>query len=224
MMRRTRPGRQNLGMTAGLVLAVAVGGCQNSEAPEPSPTPSATPTDAPRSIFQPEYQDEDAPAESPAAPEPLKETIGFPEGGDALDANAQTTIQTVLRSPQLTQGWPIILRGHSDAGGSDDANMRVSLARAEAVRDALIEGGVAEDRITVIAFGEQNPVRPNALPSGESNEEGRAANRRVEITIDTPEDIQYSPGREPTIIETIATPSSGPSPLTSPTTKAERQR
>ncbi len=224
MMRRTRSELRHFGPAAGLALVLALGGCENAQEPEPAPTSSATPSEAPRSIFQPEYQAEDAPEEGPAVPEPLAETIGFPDGGSTLDEQAQVAIRTVLGSDQIGQGWPIIVRGHSDAGGSDAVNMRVSQARAEAVRDALIEGGVAENRITIIAFGEQNPVRPNALPDGEPNEAGRAANRRAEIAIDPPVEIPASTEREPTIVETIATPSSGPSPLTSPTPRAERQR
>lgn len=206
---------------AGLsALALALGGCRGEPAPEPSP--SVTPSDAPRSIFQPEVQQDSPPVVTPIAPEPLHETVGFPDGGSDIDEAGQAVIETVLRAPQLAEDWPIVLRGHSDAGGNDAANLRASTARAEAVRDALVEGGVAEDRITVIAFGEQNPVEPNALPDGEPNERGRAANRRVEVTIESPEDRTSKPGREKTIIETIATPSPGPSPLTSPTPKAQR--
>lgn len=227
MTRAIRPGRQYFGLAGGLAfaLALAAGGCRNSQEPEASPTPSASPAEAPRSIFQPEYRDQETAALDPVVPEPLEETIGFPDGGDELDADAKAAIAAVLRSPQMAEGWPIMLRGHSDAGGSDAANLRVSQGRAEAVRDALVEGGIAEERITVIAFGEQNPVRPNALPNGEPSEEGRAANRRVDIVIDSPEDIiPSSPEREPTIIESIATPSAGPSPLTSPTPVQGRQR
>jgi OOP family OmpA-OmpF porin len=83
----------------------------------------------------------------------------------------------------VAAGGPIILRGHSDAGGNDAVNMRVSVERAEAVRDWLIEMGVAEDRIEVIGFGEQNPIAPNALPDGSPNEEGRALNRRVDVSV-----------------------------------------
>jgi OOP family OmpA-OmpF porin len=64
--------------------------------------------------------------------------------------------------------------------------LRAGLERAEAVRDWLIEMGVAEDRSEVLTFGEQNPIEPNALPDGTPNEEGRAANRRVEILITAP--------------------------------------
>ncbi|MDG6080043.1 OmpA family protein [Erythrobacter litoralis] len=221
MTARSLSVRSYLAMTA-LSLGLLTGACRNEPAPAPSPTP--TESDAPRSIFQPEFQETESADELPIAPEPLRETVGFPEGGSEIDEAGMRILETVLGSSQLAEDWPIVLRGHSDAGGSGEVNLRASRARAEAVREALIEGGVAEDRITIIAFGEQNPIEPNALPNGEANEEGRAANRRVEITIDSPEDIVKTPGREPTIVETIATPEPGPSPLTSPTPAASRRR
>ena len=116
--------------------------------------------------------------------EPLDATIGFPEGGATLDEGALAKLEQVVTSQQVREGGTIVLRGHSDAGGSDDANRRASLARAERVRDWMLERGVAKDRVEVIAFGEQNPVAPNALPDGSPNEQGRERNRRVDIRVD----------------------------------------
>jgi len=70
--------------------------------------------------------------------------------------------------------------------GNDSANLRASRVRAEDVAAWLVERGVDDDRITVIAFGKQNPVFPNAMPDGKSKEDGRALNRRVEIDIAPP--------------------------------------
>ena len=74
---------------------------------------------------------------------------------------------------------------------------------AEAVRDWLVENGVEASRISVIAFGEQNPAAPNALPDGSPNEEGRLANRRVEIEVYTAE--QPAEVEKPTLAESLAT-------------------
>lgn len=118
--------------------------------------------------------------------EPLEATIRFERGGSELSDAARVKIQEIVESEQFGEGGAIVLRGHSDASGSDDANLRASRRRAEAVRDLLEELGANPDRMTVIAMGEQNPVEPNALPSGEPNERGRAANRRVDITVELP--------------------------------------
>ncbi len=150
-----------------------------TDASTPTPEPTAT-----TSILRPDIEQPE-PTDAPLVQlEPLTVTIGFPDGGSELDEDAQEAIGKVLASPQIDEGGAIILRGHSDAGGNDAVNLRVSRQRAEQVRDQLVDEGVEEDRIEVIAFGEQNPVEPNALPDGTANEEGRSANRRVELTVE----------------------------------------
>lgn len=144
---------------------------------------AATPSpDAPVSIIRPDVEQPEV------AEVPLKElrlTVGFPDGGSELDDAATSTLQELIVSEQAALGLPITLRAHSDAGGNDAANMRASQSRGASVAEWLVENGIAEDRIEIIAFGEQNPVEPNALPDGEPNEAGRAANRRVEIYVPT---------------------------------------
>jgi hypothetical protein len=67
------------------------------------------------------------------------------------------------------------VEGHTDNVGNEDFNMKLSLARAETVRDKLISMGIASDRFTVKGFGETVPTASNDTP------EGRANNRRVEF-------------------------------------------
>lgn len=194
-------GRAAWGLT--IVAALALSGCdRQAKAPAEKETPVAKDSEGKKSIFRPEFQVE--PIGGEEAPPPLDSRIEFPEGAD-LTETAKAELATILESPQLAEGGAIILRGHSDSGGDDEANMRVSKERAEAVRDWLVENGVADDRITVIAFGEQNPVAPNALPDGSANEKGRAANRRVDIHVDTV--IKPEPTKEPTLAETLSEPS-----------------
>ena len=58
--------------------------------------------------------------------------------------------------------------------------------------DWLVEHGVARERITVIAIGEQRPVAPNAHLDGSADEEGRARNRRVTLAIAPPVDTDVA--------------------------------
>lgn len=144
-------------------------------APEPEPTAS---------ILRPDIE---PPEQEMEAIAPIEVTVTFPDGGAQLDEAAVDALEALLETEQVRQGWPIVLRGHSDSGGSDAANQLVSRRRAEVVREWLIGQGLAEDRIgEVIAFGEQNPVAPNARPDGSPDEHGRAANRRVEIVVAPP--------------------------------------
>ena len=97
-------------------------------------------------------------------------------------------LEAIMETEQMAAGGAIVLRGHTDSVGDDEANLRVSERRAEMVRDWLLEQGVGEERITVIAIGEQRPIAPNAQLDGTPDEAGRAANRRVDVTIAVPDE------------------------------------
>ena len=71
----------------------------------------------------------------------------------------------------------IAIEGHTDSLGSDAYNQELSQRRAEAVRDFLVQNGIAGDRITARGMGESYPVASNGT------EAGRQQNRRVEIVI-----------------------------------------
>ena len=180
--------RLALATLCAVLAALAACGPRHEERrqPEPAATPSPTPAASASpsaSIIRPDIAPEPV-VDLP--PPPLTLTVGFPDGGSRLDAAAEQALAHVLESEQYGEGWPIVLSGHSDSAGGDQANLVTSRKRAEAVVRWLREHHVAEDRIEIIAFGEQNPVAPNANPDGTPNEAGRAKNRRVEIRIAPP--------------------------------------
>lgn len=74
-------------------------------------------------------------------------------------------------------GLHLAVEGHTDSTGSDDFNMKLSQQRAEAVRDYLIQQGVAQDTLTAQGFGKADPVADNGTAAG------RQRNRRVEIIV-----------------------------------------
>ncbi|RIV77533.1 OmpA family protein [Pelagerythrobacter aerophilus] len=178
MMMRTDMMRPLVAMTA----AIALAGCDRGEPPPPpEPTPEVPPT--PASIIRPDVEIERPEPEL----KPLEASVTFAEAGGELSAAALEDLETILESPQMAEGGAIVLRGHTDSSGDDEANLRVSRKRAEMVRDWLVEHGVAEERITVIAIGEQRPIAPNAKLDGTPDEAGRAANRRVDVSIALPD-------------------------------------
>ncbi|WP_350293322.1 OmpA family protein [uncultured Croceitalea sp.] len=67
------------------------------------------------------------------------------------------------------------IEGHTDSDGDDEYNLSLSGERAEAVKWALVEQGIAEDRFETEGKGEAVPVADNTSP------EGKANNRRVEF-------------------------------------------
>ncbi|EPR44370.1 OmpA/MotB domain protein [Desulfovibrio sp. X2] len=80
-----------------------------------------------------------------------------------------------LRSPELA-GRSFTLRGHTDNYGTDEYNMRLSLRRANSVKNYLVKNfGLDPARLKVQGFGESMPIASNDTP------EGRQLNRRVEV-------------------------------------------
>jgi outer membrane protein OmpA-like peptidoglycan-associated protein len=69
------------------------------------------------------------------------------------------------------------IEGHTDSIGSETYNMELSIRRASAVRDLLLQRGVAATRLETVGFGETIPIASN------DTEAGRLQNRRVEIKI-----------------------------------------
>ncbi len=97
-----------------------------------------------------------------------KTTI-LPESEAALNELAKF----LQENPAIT----ICITGHTDAVGSDEANMRLSIGRAKAVRANLIARGIDAARMEFAGKGKTEPVATN------DTEEGRAQNRRVEFEI-----------------------------------------
>ncbi|MDJ0623508.1 MAG: OmpA family protein [Desulfocapsaceae bacterium] len=78
-------------------------------------------------------------------------------------------VASVLRKYNQTQ---IEVAGHTDITGPADYNQQLSVRRAESVKNALIQQGVAPERIVAVGYGETQPISSN-----------HATNRRVEIVI-----------------------------------------
>lgn len=79
-----------------------------------------------------------------------------------------------LKSPALA-GAVLVIAGHTDAVGSDQRNLQLSQQRAQAVRDYLVERGIAPKRLIAKGYGEAYPVASN------DTEADRELNRRSEF-------------------------------------------
>lgn len=87
-----------------------------------------------------------------------------------------------LRSRADPGGPPIRIEGHTDDRGPDDYNLDLSLRRARAVRDHLAARLGPGHAYRVAGKGEREPAARNTTPDGKDDPEGRARNRRVEVT------------------------------------------
>ncbi len=85
------------------------------------------------------------------------------------------------------KGSLVHIIGHTDWRGSDQYNMALSLRRAKAVRDALVQYGVSASRLSIEGKGESEPIASNRTA------EGMALNRRTEVHLTYP---QYDTGEK----------------------------
>ena len=82
-------------------------------------------------------------------------------------------VNTMKAYPEMK----IEIHGFTDSIGHRDYNIGLSLARAEAVRDYLVNHGIDATRIVAKGFGPDHPVAPN------NTADGRSRNRRIEFMI-----------------------------------------
>ncbi len=91
-------------------------------------------------------------------------------------ASTETLNQAVVTLKQRSD-IRVEVAAHTDSGGKASYNEYLSGLRAEAVRNYLIERGIAANRLTAKGYGEAHPIADN------TTREGRAKNRRVELII-----------------------------------------
>lgn len=101
----------------------------------------------------------------------------FASGEVELVEGGQSSLEEVVDLLQTEPDKQIRVEGHTDSRGDAEANVLLSEQRAQAVRQALINLGVAADRITALGMGEDFPIASN------DDEEGRAQNRRVDVIL-----------------------------------------
>jgi len=107
----------------------------------------------------------------------LSGAVIFASGKSRLLPIAKQRLEQVAEALKDSPDQNFVVEGYTDSTGSDELNERLSQARADAVRDFLVQQGIAADRIKAVGRGEMSPVATNATA------EGRAMNRRVEIVV-----------------------------------------
>jgi OOP family OmpA-OmpF porin len=106
-----------------------------------------------------------------------KEKITFLPGSAEIDASARNLLNALAEALADCPALPLEIAGHTDAQGSEEGNRALSQARAEAVLVALQGRRVDVTAMKAVGYGESRPVADNGT------EEGREANRRIEVTL-----------------------------------------
>ncbi|MCN7914011.1 OmpA family lipoprotein [Escherichia coli] len=101
--------------------------------------------------------------------------VSVTRSGDNIILNMPNNVTFDSSSATLKPAVNVI--GYTDSTGGHDLNMRLSQQRADSVASALITQGVDASRIRTQGLGPANPIASN------STAEGKAQNRRVEITL-----------------------------------------
>lgn len=86
-------------------------------------------------------------------------------------------LEVLVEFMKNRQNVTIMIEGHTDAIGSHAVNDRLSLVRAEVVKNYLVKNGISAKRIKTTGYGERRPIASN------DTEFGRKLNRRTEIII-----------------------------------------
>ena len=103
--------------------------------------------------------------------------LNFVTGATQLTPDSNQTVDNLAQILRAYPNAQIQLSGHTDNVGPANANQALSLERANAVKSMLVGKGVPADRISTQGFGQDRPLASN------DSEEGRARNRRTELTV-----------------------------------------
>ena len=104
-------------------------------------------------------------------------TILFNSGKSSFKNESYTVLQSITSILKEYPNSKFQIEGHCDSDGSNAMNQTLSENRAAAVKNYLVENGIATDRLRSTGFGETKPIATNKTAKG------KALNRRVEISL-----------------------------------------
>ena len=103
--------------------------------------------------------------------------LNFDSGTTRLTPESNPTVRDLIAILKCYPNSLVLLEGHTDSTGDAVANKKLSLDRANAIKDLLVQGGVDGARISTDGWGQEKPVASN------DTEEGKAKNRRTELIV-----------------------------------------
>lgn len=105
------------------------------------------------------------------------DNIQFATNQYTIQPGAQQGLDYLVRLMNARPTLKLRIEGFTDNIGDDARNMRLSYARADAVKDYIVQRGISRDRLFTVGYGETRPTATN------DTEEGRRLNRRTEFII-----------------------------------------
>ena len=104
-------------------------------------------------------------------------TILFDSGKSSFQKQTYPVLEAITAILKEYPNSKFSIEGHTDSDGSDASNQTLSENRAAAVKDYLIEKGIASSRLSSVGFGEKSPIDSNKTKAGKAN------NRRTEVKL-----------------------------------------
>ena len=103
--------------------------------------------------------------------------LTFETASSNLTMESKAQVDNVIAILNAYPAVKVKIGGYTDNTGNPAFNLRLSDDRAKKVMQAIVDGGIAADRVEAEGYGDQHPVADN------STEEGRAKNRRTAISV-----------------------------------------
>jgi outer membrane protein OmpA-like peptidoglycan-associated protein len=110
-------------------------------------------------------------------PQPVHFILYFKSNSVELLPESEILLSDIITAIGQHAARHVSVVGHTDTLGDKTYNLQLSRQRAEAVKNRLVAGGVAEEILEVTSHGEENPVIKTA------DNVGNAQNRRVEVVV-----------------------------------------
>ena len=104
-------------------------------------------------------------------------TILFNSGKSSFQQQTYLVLQSITAILKEYPSSNFSIEGHTDSDGKDAANQKLSEDRAGAVKNYLVENGIAASRLASSGYGESKPIDTNKTKAGKAN------NRRVEVKL-----------------------------------------
>ena len=107
----------------------------------------------------------------------LSNSILFDAREIELKKEAKDSLDEMIKLLNAYPANKVLIEGYSDSNGDEEENLKLSYDRAQEVYLYFVKNGIPAERLTVVGFGQENPIASNKTAKG------RAQNRRVKIVI-----------------------------------------
>lgn len=110
--------------------------------------------------------------------------ISFRAGSAELVPSSLATLDRTIEGLKKNAKAKVEIEGHTSSEGGEEFNQKLSENRASSVRDYMVRKGISKDRVTAVGYGYSRPKASN------DTEEGRRQNRRIEVRVTNPDEVE----------------------------------